>query len=449
MSQSTRSVTLCSLRGTLYDRNGQALTNRLVSYGQSDLLASFPIYTRYTGLAPHLIGYPTSALSRGYTGLEGGFASVLQQYSGVLKVSYPTDAEGNRLSGIPVTVEDTLSQAAGGVVLTLDARLQQFAGEQLGDLRGGIVVMQKDGEVLALCSSPAFDPDNIQAALQSTASPLLDRTLSAYDVGSVFKTAVAAAALEAGVSPERRYNCVGQIDVNGVVIRCHRHSGHGEQTLKEAFGNSCNPYFIDLALELGKTDLLAMAQSMGFGQAVTLAPGIRSKAGNLPSSLDLSVPAALANFAIGQGTLLATPLQVAAAVNCVATAGMYVPPQLVLREVDEFGHTVQEEERPPGHRVFSKETGWQLLSLMRGVFENILPEYDPPGGSAGKTSTAQTGMVAEDGHKVCQTWLAGVWPAEDPQYTVVVFVEDGESGSVSCGPLFQAVCRYLSQLNRM
>lgn len=443
-TQSRYSETLCELRGTIYDRNGEPLTNALLHYTESELLSSYPVYTRYKGVAPHLIGYPTSAVDSGYTGLEGAFSNVLEQYRGSLTVSYTVDATGKRLSGIDPEVEDTLSQSEGGIVLTLDAGLQVFAQEQLEGLRGGIVVMKNDGEILTLASAPTFNPEELSAVLDRVDSPLLDRTLSAYDVGSVFKTVVMAAALETGISPERTYTCNGQIDVSGVVIRCHRHSGHGEQMLKTAFFNSCNPYFIDLALEVGGDKILAMAREMGLGESVSFAEGIRSKAGNLPTETDLSIPAALANFAIGQGTLMATPLQIAAAVNCVATGGIYVPPRLLLQEVDEFGNTVDEPEPGAVKRVMSEETATVLLANMRGVFEETLAAYAPTGGAAGKTSTAQTGIVGEDGHKVCQTWLAGVWPAQNPQYTVVVFVEDGVSGAVSCGPIFQSICQYLS-----
>lgn len=444
VTQSRQELILCELRGTIYDRNGISLTNEPTGFAASEFLPSYPVYRRYTSIAPHLIGYPTSARDNGYTGLEGAFSDILEQYRGAFTVSYPVDAAGERLSGVEPTVEDTLSLSKGGIVLTLDAELQVYAQQQLKGLLGGIVVMDTSGELLAMTSSPGFDQNELSSALDKTDSPLLDRTLSAYDVGSVFKTVVTAAALEAGISPGRCYTCKGQIDVKGVVIRCHRHSGHGEQDLKTAFCNSCNPYFIDLALELGAESILSMARSMGFSESISLAEGISSKAGSLPTEADLSVPAALANLAIGQGTLMATPLQIAAAVNCVATGGDYLSPRLLLREVDEFGHTVDEAEASLPYRVMSEDTTACLLDIMASVFDETLSQYAPTGGAAGKTSTAQTGIVGEDGHKVCQTWLAGVWPAKEPRYTVVVFVEDGISGSVSCGPVFQSVCQYLA-----
>ena len=488
--QSLYTLTLAEERGSIYDRNGVPLTGQSVSYVgaaapsvspgtlaaslaevavdgedarekasrgvpflfeaakaiQCNTVVSVAVRQRYGGLAPHLIGYPTTETESGYTGLEAAFSGLLDRYRGAFRVTYTVNAAGQALAGVDPVIEDTLSLSDGGLVLTLDTALQAFVQEQFDGLCGAAVVLSKEGDILALVSTPTFDANDLSAALTQDGSPLLDRTLSAYDVGSVFKTVVAAAALEIGISPERTYVCEGSIDINGVRIRCHDHGGHGELDLKGALVHSCNPYFIDLAREVGAEKILAMAQSLNFGQTLTLADGVCSKPGNLPNEADLRVPAALANLAIGQGTLLATPLQVAAAIHSIASGGEYVVPRLVLGETDGHGSFVPFPDERERRRVMSEKTAKTVLAAMRAVFEEgSLAPYDPAGKAAGKTSTAQTGMVAEDGHGVCQAWLAGIYPAEEPEYTLVLFVEDGASGTDTCGPLFQQICNYLER----
>lgn len=488
-TQSMYTVTICESRGTLYDRNMVKLTNSetyfmgtagyyssptllslalketaadtefaqemarrnkpfvfeaICEYNKNGVL-SFPVYKRYGNVACHLIGYPTTATESGYTGLEASFSSILNKYSGKINVTYSVDATGRNLSGMTPEIYNTVSNCDGGVVLTLDKGLQARCEKSLEGVCGGIVVLDRNGDILALASSPSFDQNDISSSLQREDSPLLNRPLSAFDVGSVFKTVVTAAALEAGIPISRSYVCTGSIEVGDVTIRCHKRSGHGERDMKSALVSSCNPYFIDLAKEVGNERLLETAKAMGFGESIFLAEGISSKAGNLPNDAELSVPAALANFAIGQGTLLATPLQVAAAVNCITAEGVYAPPRLVIKEVDPFFNTVEEYEHKESRRVFSRQTAYTLLDNMKAVFEEgSVSAYAPEFlSAAGKTSTAQTGIQSSDGENVCQTWIAGIYPANDPQYTIVVLVEDGESGAESCGPIFKSVCDHI------
>jgi len=446
--QSLCTVTLYTERGTFYDRNGVRLTGRKTSsadFTVGDTVYTVSTRTRYSSLASHLIGYPTAETESGYTGLEAAFDTVLSRYTGHFSVSYAVNAAGQPLENVPQTAEDTLDEARGGVLLTLDASLQAFAEEQLLGLCGAVVVLSVDGDILALASAPGFEAESLASSLTESTSPLLNRALCAYDVGSVFKTVVSASALENGFSPDLTYDCTGSITIGDVCIHCHNRSGHGTLDLEGALIHSCNPYFIHLASLLGATKLLETAGSMGFGEPITLAKGVCSKSGNLPSEADLRVPAALSNFAIGQGTFLATPLQVAAAVNSIATGGVYVTPRLLLGETDGYRVTPYADGRET-RRVMKDETASLLLADMTAVFtKGSLSPYNPIGGAAGKTSTAQTGITASDGHKVYEAWLCGVYPAENPQYTVAVLVEDGDSGSSSCGPIFQSVCNYLER----
>ena len=487
--QSSFTLTLNKTRGTFYDRNGTKLTNGETRFAAAAALSddastlareigkiavdfeaaasqaqsgkpftfasnaaysgksvlSFPVCERYSAVAAHLIGYPTASTQSGYTALEATFCDTMDKYSGSLRVTYAVDASGRTLNGIDPVVDDTTYMSAGGVVTTLDANLQRYVETLTADTPGAVVVMDKDGDIYAMSSSPSFCADGIASALESQNSPLINRALSAYDVGSVFKLVVAAAALESGFDANEVCDCTGSIDVNGVTVRCHRRSGHGELDMRTALVNSCNPYFISLAQKLGGGKILDQAKRMGFGQSVVLADAVVSKPGNLPNEDELIAPAALANFSIGQGTLLASPLQVAAAVNCIASGGVYIPPRLVLREVDEYGRTVANFYAESSRRVMSESTAKTLLDFMKAVFtQGSVSAYQPARDAAGKTSTAQTGVFSKDGRAVYRAWLAGVYPADDPQFTVVVLVDDGESGAASCGPIFKDICEYIA-----
>ncbi len=406
---------------------------------------SFRVPVRYSGTAAHLIGYPTSVTETGYTGLEAAYNDVLSENSGELEMRFTVDAVGRQLSGVQPEVFNSLSDAAGGVVLTLDRELQKYVEECMAEVKGAAIVMRTDGDIVTMCSAPTFDQNDIAASLEDENSPLLNRALSAYNVGSVFKIIVTCAALECGISTDFSYDCPGYIDLGSQRIHCHEEEGHGVVNLQQALVGSCNPYFIHLAQEIGREKLLETAKKFLFGQSITLAPGIASKAGILPSEEDLIPPAALANLAIGQGTLLATPLQVAVAVNAVANDGVLVQPRLVIGEVNAQQNLVESTPQDTGERIISQRTSEIVQENMAAVFTlGDLKKYQAAEyQSAGKTSTAQTGILDGD-REVLQTWLAGFYPAHDPQYTIIVMVEDGRSGTSSAGPIFKQITDYIA-----
>ena len=187
-------------------------------------------------------------------------------------------------------------------------------------------------------------------------APLLNRAFSSYPVGSVFKLVVAAAALEKGVSTSLVYDCPGSISVDGMEFKCFNGVGHGKVDLEKAIAYSCNGYFIKLTEQMKPEELLSMAEKLGFGSSVELAPGMSSSAGNLPVKKDLSNPKAKANFSFGQGDLLATPLQIAAMVNTIASGGLYTEPSLVEGLVDENLVLTEREQPKQAERVISSQT---------------------------------------------------------------------------------------------
>lgn len=143
-------------------------------------------------------------------------------------------------------------------------------------------------------------------SLTAPDSPLLNRTLSAYAVGSVFKPVVAAAALEAGEGDFVR-DCPGYDSRNGQVYRCAGSVPHGLVGLGGALEKSCNGYFIELGRRLGPERVRQMAAALGFGKGQDIAAGLRASAGVLPEAETLENEGQFANFCFGQGELLATP----------------------------------------------------------------------------------------------------------------------------------------------
>ena len=407
------------------------------------LLFTLPV--RYAARQPaaHLLGYLDGG-GHGVTGLEAAFDGLLSDQP-PLTVTYTVDALGRPLSGLAAEVSGSPT-ASSGVLLTLDSRLQQLAERAADALEtGALLVMESaTGNLLAACSRPTYSPLDVEGTLAAPNAPLVDRTRSAYNVGSVFKLCVAAAALTAGVSPTRTATCTGATPVGERLFHCHRKSGHGTLTMAAALADSCNCYFIDLGLSLGGQAILDLCVRLGFNRAYALADGLSAPAGTLPSAATLaSQPAALANFSFGQGELLLTPLHVAVMVAALANGGLLVTPNLVAGTL--AGGVRQTRETAQPRRVLTEETAAALRDMMFGVVEAGTGRAARPesGRAGGKTATAETGWVV-DGRAIQQAWFAGFWP-EDGRYTIVVLREDGSGGAADCAPVFKALVDAMAQ----
>lgn len=392
-------------------------------------------------LAIHLIGY-LDGEGKGVTGLEQAYEEPLSAAGQQVSVRCQVDALGQPMNseGMQVTGDSTPPQE--GVVLTLDRRMQrvvQRVGQQIE--QGAIVVMDvQTGELAACASFPQYDPYNLEEALTDPDKPLLNRALMSYNVGSSFKLAVAAAALEEGISPAFSVNCVGGITVAGRIFYCHNRAGHQETDLRRAIEQSCNPYFVKLGQAAGGEQILGMAKALGFGRSTELAPGLTAAAGTLPTESDLQNLHELANFSFGQGKLTATPVQIAAMVSAVANGGMAVTPKLVLGTTAD-GQTVDYQQQPAAVRVFSEQTAAILREDMIGVVEEGSAPLAKPkeGGAGGKTASAQTGQYDEEGEEIVHAWFSGFFPAQQPKYAVVILIEGGEFGGQVASPLFQQI----------
>ncbi len=495
--QSTYTVDVATTRGAVYDCRGERMTDREKEYaavvspqpeaaaalaeaivgpdrtevleqlrqgvpflcmvGKSPIeslgILSVPIYSRYGSHpnAVHILGY-LDREGKGVSGIERAFEEQLSAAGEEVSVRYGVDVVRNPLDSIPCEQRGNSAPPECGVMLTLDREIQEIVDtvtrQQIK--KGAVVVMDvQNGDIKASSSMPTFSPYEVEKSLDDKDSPFLNRAFCRYNVGSTFKLCVAAAALEKGITPDFSVTCVGGVEIDGRMVRCHNWAGHGAVAMKEAIEDSCNPYFIALGKETGAENIIAMGEAMGFGKESLFAPGVFSASGNLPKVKEITNDLALANLSFGQGTLMATPVQVAAMVSSIANGGTSVTPRLVKGWTDD-GITLREEAQFAKNRIFSKDTAQKLQDFMIGVVEEGSGTRGKPklGGAGGKTASAQTGTYDEFGKEIVHAWFAGFFPADQPRYAMVVFVEGGEYGGQVASPIFKRIADQIAVLER-
>jgi len=483
--QGSKTIMVAEVRGTIYDRNRVPLVNGSNAYyatllPEERLLQRVaavtdtseyerlreaikdrtPLLARLNGpaaitdglrvymapkrydtrcIAPHLIGYLNGSATKGVSGIEKAYDAVLQKYSGRITATFPINGSGAYLAGDELRVENTVARSAGGVILTIDANIQEQVEAVASTMidKGAVVVLDAaNGEVLALASFPSFHPDSLVENVERTDGALVNRAISLYDCGSVFKIVTALAALESGVSSEQSYDCAGAITVDSTTFHCHYRLGHQRLTMEEAFAQSCNTYFIQLAQQIGSDALLDMAKTLGLTDEIVLADSLMAPSAVLPSREDLSAAAALANLSFGQGELLVSPLHIARMTAAIAANGTLPLVSAVLGIVDEGGHWVSSVAGGE-ETVLSAPSVLALRRMMERVVSDGTGSLAQPdvGNAAGKTGTAETGQ-RNNGDAVVHSWFTGYYPAEDPQYVITVLVEDVPSDGASAAQIF-------------
>lgn len=393
-------------------------------------------------LCQHVIGY-LDAEGHGVDGLERVFDDILSESTKRVSVRYQVNALGQALTGGQLEViEEGNNQK--GVVLTIDKDIQRIAetAARKGIEKGAVVVMDTaTGEIKALVSVPDYDPEDVGASLDNEKGPLINRTMTPYNVGSTFKLLVCAAALEQGISPDTTYECQGAIDIQGQIFHCHDLSGHGYSDMNRAVEVSCNPYFIQLALQVGYDDIGKMADAIGFGKEDIFYTDYASAAGHMTTKEEILNDATLANLGFGQGTLMATPIQIAKLISTIANGGYAVTPSLIKGITDDQGgelvETIDILEPTP---VMSKKTAGIVQNFMINVIDNGSGKKAKPKHcvAGGKTASAQTGMF-KDGEELIHAWFSGFCDVGEHRYAIVVLCEEKESGGDYAAPIFKEI----------
>lgn len=412
--------------------------------GETDDIKVFEVPGRYSKeqLLPHLIGYVDDD-GNGVSGIEYCFDDILKNTGAEVSVRYRVDALGRALKGEKTEIDNTLYLQTRGVVLTIDRNIQELTQKVAKKFmkKGAVIVTEiPTCKVRACVSVPDFSPLNLEQALQNEDSPFVNRAFASYNVGSVFKLVTAAAALEAGIDPSYSYDCCGHLDVEGTMFHCFNGGAHHLVDMKGAITYSCNTYFIKLSEMLKPRQIVQMANSLGFDKEMELARELTAEKGNIPSVKQLKDKKNLANFSFGQGSLMATPLQISGLINAIASGGVYSQPTVVEGLVNENLDYTEKFGLSNQDRVMSEKTAEFLMDSMRSSVENGTSTQGKPSnnGAGAKTATAETGIINND-HKVIQAWYAGFYPACQPRYSIVVLTEDGVGGGESCGPVFKTI----------
>lgn len=373
-----------------------------------------------------LTAYETdTTLSQLISEESSGFLSYCDLPKKLLTVNYQIDAKGRMLTGDNGTVYDSGYNSREGYILTIDKDIQQICYDAAKSIKNGtVIVMDAETSRILACVNK---PDNTY----------INKAFSRYNVGSVFKLVTAACALENNY--DYKYLCTGSVKVGDTVFSCQNNHSHGFVNLKTALAQSCNCYFINLALELGADKMLDTANKFGFNDVVNLFGKWKITTSNLPSFDELRSKGELSLFGFGQGKLTASPLQIGSVLCTISNGGKYIPPSIG-RGKKEANGSITENQLPESHEVISKNTAETLLNYMRFVVTNGTASNAESSAhkSAGKTATAQTGRY-QFGTEIKNTWFAGVYPYDNPKYCIVIMCENGTSGATDCCPVFCTV----------
>jgi len=437
---------------------------------------------QYGSLASHLIGYigevdegdlkqaKEKAYRMGSTigkyGVEYEWEAQLRGVDGGRQIE--VDALGREIKPLR-SVE---SFPGNNVFLTIDYDLQQVAEEAYQEKHGALLAMEiKTGRILAMVSKPSFDPSvfarNItpqewRALIEHPFHPLQNKGIQGqYPPGSVFKIVTAIAGLETrAITPQTQITCTGVFPYGDRDFRCWKEGGHGTINLHRALAESCDTYFYQVGLKVGVDAIAHYASELGLGKKTGISLP-HEKSGIVPSTSWKKKRFGVSwytgetlSFAVGQGYLNTTPLQILTLIAAVANGGRIMLPQVVERVEDVYGKKLK--EYPPvetGRAEISKET----LCLVQEALMAAVNEPRGTGGAAalkevkvaGKTGTAQVIRMAADFKKGDMNrmplkfrdhaWFAAYAPFEDPQIAIAVLVEHGGYGGAAAAPIAKKV----------
>ncbi len=449
--------------------------------GSSNYISGVDIYVEPVRCYPegptaaHILGY-VGRVKKGQSGKDEDIDYYLPEMQGkrgierVMNTTLAGEAGGKLLrvnaSGFKYDEEkrDSLPAVAGmDIVLTIDMRIQRLLSKALKGKRGAAVILDpSNGDILALCSSPGFDPNDFSPSITQKQldilvgghKPLLNRAIAeVYPPGSIFKPVVALAALEnKKATGSTSFNCPGYFALGRTRFRCWQKRGHGWIGLKKSIEQSCNSYYCQLGLRCGYEAIYHMASAIGLGQRTNVELGIKGvepeARGLLPDDAwkrrvykDAWRKGDTCNLSIGQGALNVTPIQMAVVSSALANGGKVYRPRLIMRD---FAVGSNEETVSSGYLVNDLELSAETLRLVRGGMHDVIHAKSGTGKRAkidgvemaGKTGTAQYGAR---GSGKQHTWMIVFAPFNDPKYALAMIVENGDSGGRTVAPLIKEV----------
>lgn len=424
--------------------------------------------------SPHVIGYlgPVSdtEIKRnpllnhpdfkiGINGIEQSYDTILRGRAGIKRMEV-------NAHGVPVS---ELSRDEGkpgqDIYLTLDKRLQSFASERLKLESGSAIVVDvANGDILAMASTPGFDPNQFTYGVSHKAwselinhadRPLTNKVLSnQYPPGSTFKLVVGLAALKDGVDPEQTVYCPGYVTLGRRRFHCWKREGHGNLGLVDAIKNSCNAYFYTVAKRIGVDNIEQMAKVFGLGELHDIGVA-EQKPGRIPSRewkqayfKEAWQLGDTLNLGIGQGSTLATPLQLSLMVARVAS-GMDI--KLRLTKAISDGTSMPTSQFlhlpiPDEHLDLIREGMRRVVNVPGGTAfgSRIIPWQFQMAGKTGTSQVISRKLSPQELAKLTpleakrlqnHALFVGFAPVYEPRYAIAVVVEHGASGSKAAAPI--------------
>lgn len=393
--------------GTIYDRSGTVLLDITENRAYSSEAATRKSTLHWLGDRK---GYINAAAVSTYAGEMAGFDLI----NGV----YASSGEGGQAN------------------LTLSARVQNTALEAMGDRKGTVAVYNyKTGEILCAVTTPTYDPDNVPDIAGDTSGAYdgvyLNRFIqSSYVPGSIFKIVTLAAAMECvpGIE-EETFRCYGKLEYGTEAVTCEK--AHGNQTLQQAFANSCNCAFAQIAEKIGKNNMVSYVKKFEVTKQLSF-DGITTAKGNYDISNTATV--SFAWSCIGQHSDLVNPARYMTFMGAIANGGAAAEPYL-MAHVENGGETTYEAEAQSTGRIMSKEVAQQVKEYMRYNVRQVYGDWNFPGLSVcAKSGTSELG-----GGQKSNAMFAGFVDSDEYPLAFMVVVENGGYGSHTCVPILSKV----------
>ena len=386
---------------------------------------------------------------------------------------YEVNAYGKRINQL----EYQKGKQGSKIRITLDTEVQKLCAELLVNKAGSISVMDiYTGEVIALYSSPSYDPnlflfgisqDEWQLIRNNPLKPLINKTLSGlYSPGSTIKPIVALSALENNIIDTNfKVRCKGKIELHGQTFHCWKEKGHGTVNLKDAMKQSCDTYFYEIARKLGVDRLKITADKFGLGKKVLGAYFENEKSGQFPDTEwkknNLGKGWVLGETlitGIGQGYTQTTPIQLCLMTAQIANGGYKINPKIITDDnqltSEEIKKAVQKNNFQPNLPLFDNQNNIKIIQKamfsstneLRGTSYRSRIE-DPKYQFAGKTGTAQVKRISKRERELDlktsqipynerdHALYVAFGPYKNPRYALSIIVEHGGSGSSTAAPM--------------